>query len=41
MTWQLPAAPGTYDFRMFRSDITDVGQGAYQLLGQSNVVTVS
>ena len=41
MTWQLPAEPGTYDFRMFRSDITDVGQGAYQLLGQSNVVTVS
>jgi hypothetical protein len=41
MTWQLPAEPGSYDFRMFRSDITDVGQGAYQLLGQSNVVTVS
>ena len=41
MVWQLPAEPGTYDFRMFRSAITDVGQGAYQLLGQSNVVTVS
>jgi nitrous oxidase accessory protein len=41
MTWQLPNAPGQYDFRMFRSDITDVGQGAYQLLGQSDVVTVS
>jgi hypothetical protein len=40
MTWQLPADPGTYDFRMFQSAITDVGQGAYQLLGQSNVVTV-
>jgi hypothetical protein len=41
MVWQLPATPGQYDFRMFQSDITDVGQGAYQLLGQSNVVTVS
>jgi parallel beta-helix repeat protein len=40
ITWRLPADPGTYDFRMFRSAITDVGQGAYQLLGQSNVVTV-
>jgi hypothetical protein len=41
MTWQLPAEPGRYDFRMFRSDITSEGQGAYQLLGQSSVVTVS
>jgi parallel beta-helix repeat protein len=41
MTWQLPYDPGQYDFRMFRSDITDINQGAYQLLGQSNVVTVS
>jgi nitrous oxidase accessory protein len=40
MTWQLPYDPGQYDFRMFRSAITDVGQGAYQILGQSNVVTV-
>jgi nitrous oxidase accessory protein len=40
MTWQLPYEPGQYDFRMFRSAITDVGQGAYQILGQSNVVTV-
>lgn len=40
ITWQLPANPGSYDFRMFRSEITDVGQGAYQILGQSNVVTV-
>lgn len=40
ITWQLPADPGSYDFRMFRSEITDVGQGAYQILGQSNVVTV-
>jgi nitrous oxidase accessory protein len=40
MTWQLPAEPGRYDFRMFRSDITSEGQGAYQLLGQSSVVTV-
>ncbi|MCX6674477.1 MAG: right-handed parallel beta-helix repeat-containing protein [Methanothrix sp.] len=41
ITWQLPYDPGQYDFRMFRSDITDINQGAYQLLGQSNVVTVS
>lgn len=41
MTWQLPTTPGQYDFRMFRSEITSWGQGAYQLLGQSNVVTVS
>ena len=41
MTWRLPYAPGQYDFRMFYSDITSVGQGAYQILGQSNVVTVS
>jgi hypothetical protein len=41
MTWQLPNEPGQYDFRMFRSDITSEGQGAYQLLGQTNVVTVS
>lgn len=41
MTWQLPSSPGQYDFRMFRSDITDINQGAYQLLGQSDVVTVS
>ena len=41
MTWQLPTAPGQYDFRMFRSEITSWGQGAYHLLGQSNVVTVS
>ncbi|MCK9565588.1 MAG: right-handed parallel beta-helix repeat-containing protein [Methanothrix sp.] len=41
MTWQLPSSPGQYDFRMFRSDITDYNQGAYQLLGQSDVVTVS
>lgn len=40
ITWQLPSDPGSYDFRMFRSEITDVGQGAYQILGQSNVVTV-
>ena len=39
-TWKLPYEPGQYDFRMFRSAITDVGQGAYQILGQSNVVTV-
>lgn len=38
--WQLPSDPGRYDFRMFRSDITDINQGAYQLLGQSDVVTV-
>ncbi|MCX6677077.1 MAG: right-handed parallel beta-helix repeat-containing protein [Methanothrix sp.] len=41
MTWQLPYESGQYDFRMFRSDITDINQGAYQLLGQSDVVTVS
>jgi nitrous oxidase accessory protein len=41
ITWQLPYDPGQYDFRMFRSDITDFNQGAYQLLGQTNVVTVS
>jgi nitrous oxidase accessory protein len=41
MTWRLPHNPGQYDFRMFSSDITGVGQGAYQILGQSNVVTVS
>ncbi|MFZ2471581.1 MAG: NosD domain-containing protein [Methanothrix sp.] len=41
MTWQLPSNPGQYDFRMFRSDITDINQGAYQLLGQSDAVTVS
>jgi parallel beta-helix repeat protein len=40
MTWRLPYNPGQYDFRMFRSDITSAGQGAYQLLGQTNVVTV-
>jgi len=40
MTWQLPYEPGNYDFRMFYSDITGEGQGAYQLLGQSNGVTV-
>ena len=39
ITWQ-PPGPGQYDFRMFRSAITEVGQGAYQILGQSNVVTV-
>jgi hypothetical protein len=41
MTWRLPNNPGQYDFRMFNSDITSAGQGAYQLLGQTNVVTVS
>ncbi len=41
MTWKLPNSPGQYDFRMFYSDITSEGQGAYQLLGQSDVVTVS
>ena len=41
ITWQLPYDPGQYDFRMFRSDITDINQGAYQLLGQSDVVAVS
>jgi nitrous oxidase accessory protein len=40
ITWRLPSDPGQYDFRMFRSEITDVGQGAYQILGQSNAVTV-
>jgi nitrous oxidase accessory protein len=40
LTWRLPAEPGQYDFRMFYSAITEVGQGAYQLLGQSDVVTV-
>ena len=40
MTWRLPNNPGQYDFRMFNSDITSAGQGAYQLLGQTNVVTV-
>ena len=40
MTWRLPINPGQYDFRMFYSDITSEGQGAYQLLGQTNVVTV-
>ncbi|MFB3765331.1 MAG: nitrous oxide reductase family maturation protein NosD [Methanotrichaceae archaeon] len=40
MTWKLPYDPGQYDFRMFYSAITDVGQGAYQILGQSDVVTV-
>ncbi len=41
IAFQLPYDSGQYDFRMFRSAITDVGQGAYQILGQSNVVTVS
>jgi len=41
LTFQLPNSAGQYDFRMFRSAITDVGQGAYQILGQSNAVTVS
>ncbi len=41
IVWRLPATPGQYDFRMFQKDITDFNQGAYQLLGQSNVVTVS
>jgi hypothetical protein len=41
INWRLPSTPGQYDFRMFRSDITDINQGAYQLLGQTNVVTVS
>jgi hypothetical protein len=40
MTWRLPAKKGQYDFRMFASDITSEGQGAYQLLGQTNVITV-
>ncbi|VVB71994.1 Periplasmic copper-binding protein (NosD) [uncultured archaeon] len=41
LTWRLPSSPGQYDFRMFYSDITSAGQGAYQLLGQTDVVTVS
>jgi len=41
MTWQLPSVPGQYDFRMFQSDITSYNQGAYQIIAQSNVVTVS
>jgi len=41
LTFELPNSAGQYDFRMFRSAITDVGQGAYQILGQSNAVTVS
>ena len=41
MTWKLPYDSGQYDFRMFYSAITEAGQGAYQLLGQSDVVTVS
>lgn len=41
MTWKLPYGPGQYDFRMFYSAITSEGQGAYQILGQSDVVTVS
>ncbi|MGA9099584.1 MAG: NosD domain-containing protein [Methanotrichaceae archaeon] len=40
MTWRLPYAPGQYDFRMFYSAITDIEQGAYQILGQSDIVTV-
>lgn len=40
MTWRLPSSPGQYDFRMFYSAITDINQGAYQILGQSDVVTV-
>jgi parallel beta-helix repeat protein len=40
MTWRLPSMPGQYDFRMFYSDITGEGQGAYQLLGQTSGVTV-
>jgi nitrous oxidase accessory protein len=40
MAWRLPNSPGQYDFRMFYSDITSEGQGAYQLLSQTNVVTV-
>ena len=35
MVWQLPAAPGQYDFRLFQDDINR------PLLAQSNVVTVS
>jgi nitrous oxidase accessory protein len=41
MTWRLPSKAGQYDFRMFYSDITSYNQGAYQLLAQSNVVTVA
>lgn len=41
ITYRLPRSSGQYDFRMFHSQITEVGQGAYQILGQSNVVTVS
>jgi len=40
MTWRLPTAKGQYDFRMFYQAITSVNQGAYQLLGQTDVVTV-
>lgn len=40
MTWRLPYASGQYDFRMFYSAITNINQGAYQILGQSDVVTV-
>jgi hypothetical protein len=35
MVWQLPGAPGQYDFRLFQDDINR------PLLAQSNVVTVS
>lgn len=41
ITWRLPSTSGQYDFRMFYSDITSYNQGAYQLLAQSNVVTVA
>lgn len=40
ITWRLPSKSGQYDFRMFRSDITSYNQGAFQMLAQSNVVTV-
>lgn len=40
LTWKLPSKSGQYDFRMFHSDITSYNQGAFQLLAQSNVVTV-
>jgi len=40
MTWRLPTAKGQYDFRMFYQAITSINQGAYQLLGQTDVVTV-
>lgn len=40
ITWRLPSKSGQYDFRMFHSDITSYNQGAFQLLAQSNVVTV-